>query len=55
MSKVCPKCDSEMRLEDDSFDYGSGHHGCSGTEIIKYWICDECEHDEDYEGDDYDE
>jgi len=52
---ICPKCedkDIEMVIQDDSFDYGAGHHGPGGTEVIVYWVCPECGHDEDYDGED---
>ncbi len=42
-----------MVIQDDSFDYGEGHHGPAGTEVIKYWVCTKCPHEQDYEG--YDE
>ena len=53
---ICPKCNSEdIRIEDDSFDYGAGHHGSGGTEITKYYVCNKCdyglEEDEEIEGD----
>ena len=49
-NKICPKCEKEMTFEDDSFDYGEGHHGPAGTQVIQYWFCENCDYDEDYEG-----
>lgn len=47
---ICPKCESgNVILVDDSFSHEFG------TEIIKYWLCEDCEKDWDYEGEDYEE
>ena len=47
--KICPKCKKKMIFIDDSFDYGAGHHGSEGTEIIKYWLCEFCDYEDDEE------
>ena len=38
----CPKCGTQTKVVDDSFDYGPGHHGSGGTEIIMYAECPKC-------------
>jgi len=56
MPKKCPKCESiNIRIEDDSFDYGAGHHGSAGTEIIKYPVCNDCDYGASDGEDDWEE
>ena len=38
----CPKCGAQTTIQDDSFDYGAGHHGLGGTEIVMYAQCPKC-------------
>ena len=51
---ICPKCGSDkITIIDDSFDYGEGHHGSAGTEIIKYPVCSKCGYGENDEEDNW--
>lgn len=48
----CPKCNEKTFIQDDSFDYGEGHHGSGGTQIIKTLVCSVCDwYDEEGEYD----
>jgi len=38
----CPKCGAQTVLQDDSFDFGAGHHGSGGTQTIIYPACPKC-------------
>ena len=51
---ICPKCKSTNTvINDDSFDYGAGHHGSGGVEIIKYPSCGDCGYGEQDGEDDW--
>jgi len=51
---ICPKCKStSIQIIDDSFDYGEGHHGSAGVEIVKYPTCRDCGYGEQDGEDDW--
>jgi len=46
---ICPKCKSEnVVFQDDSFSHEFG------TEVIKYYLCEDCENDWDCEDEERD-
>jgi len=51
---ICPKCKStSIQIIEESFDYGAGHHGSAGVEIIKYPACEDCGYGEQDGEDDW--
>lgn len=45
ISANCPQCGTKVsvRIQDDSFDYGSSHQGPAGIETIITYHCSECD------------